>query len=64
MMNVEDLAKKREGLVSQLTEAANHVKDAEAKFNQVRGAILALDALTAELKSKAPAKKLAKKGKK
>lgn len=63
-MTVKELEDKRKGLQSQLIQAANNVKAAEAGFNEIRGAIMALDALKAELQAKEPAKKSAKKGKK
>ena len=56
MHTKEQLAEKRNGLIQQLNQAAQNVKSAEGEFNQVRGAIVALDALIAEMPEK-PAKK-------
>ena len=49
MSDKENLKTKRAGLMSQLQAKAQAVKQAEAEFNQVRGAILALESLIAEM---------------
>lgn len=62
MSSKEDLKKKHAALMTQLSYKAQQVKQAEAEFNQVRGALLALETLIAEMPD--PKAKPAKKGKK
>lgn len=64
MLSKEDLQTKRTDLAVQLQEAMQGIEVAKAQANQVRGAIIALDALIAEYDRPAEPVKPRKKGKK